>query len=54
MNYKTIDKLVEAKFSGAVESEAGKQITGLDYLKKFVQLPFHIPIWTEEDMKKIC
>jgi predicted KAP-like P-loop ATPase len=37
MNPKTIDFLVQKKF------ESNSAITGLDYMKKIVQLPFHIP-----------
>jgi hypothetical protein len=46
MNHATIDSLIEEKFKSK-----NKTVTGLDYMKKIVQLPFHIPEWSREDIR---
>jgi len=45
MNPDTIDSLIEEKYKSRK-----KTVTGLDYMKKIVQLPFHIPAWSENDI----
>jgi hypothetical protein len=45
MNPDTIDTLIEEKYKSRK-----KTVTGLDYMKKIVQLPFHIPAWSEDDI----
>ena len=44
MNYNSIDALIKQKYS------QNPNISGLDYMKKIVQLPFHIPQWNESDI----
>ncbi|MEM2141433.1 MAG: P-loop NTPase fold protein [Nitrososphaera sp.] len=44
MDYNTINTLVQRKFPD------NPNVTGFDYVKKIVQLPFHIPDWVEKDI----
>jgi tetratricopeptide (TPR) repeat protein len=47
MNYNSINNLVKEKYGEKVVG-----ITGFDYMKKIVQLPFQIPDWIEIDISK--
>jgi uncharacterized protein YjbI with pentapeptide repeats len=46
LNINSIDHLIKKKYS------EDSPISGNDYIKKFIQLPFHIPIWHEGDIRK--
>jgi KAP family P-loop domain len=48
MNHATIDSLIEEKYKSKK-----KTVTGLDYMKKIVQVPFHIPEWSREDIRTL-
>ena len=46
MDPSTIDHIVRVKYG------ENSKISGLDYMQKIVQLPFQIPVWSDEDLKR--
>ena len=44
MDPSTIDPIIQVKYG------ENSRISGLDYLQKIVQLPFQIPVWSENDL----
>jgi hypothetical protein len=46
LNYSGIDSIIKEKYGN------NPNISGYDYMEKLVQLPFHIPEWTDNDIQK--
>ena len=46
MDPSTIDPIINVKYGES------SRISGLDYLQKIVQLPFQIPVWSDENLGK--
>ena len=44
MDPTTIDPIIQVKYG------EHSKVSGLDYMQKIVQLPFQIPIWSDEDL----
>jgi hypothetical protein len=46
LNYNGINSIIKEKYGN------NPNISGFDYMEKIVQLPFHIPEWTDNDINK--